>query len=403
VFPRVVVLAVVALLAAACSRDPDAASTGPAPVPVVVARAVQRPVPVQVRAIGHAAPTDTVTVRSRVDGILREVHFREGQDVEQGALLFSLDRRQLEAAVRQAEANLARSQAQLANARKDAARYAELVRQGFVAQQQYDQLRTTVATLEATVRADRAAVASARVELGYGAVRAPLSGRTGAQLVHPGDVIRANDTPMLVINRIRPIEVTFAVPEQHLPEIQRRQAERPLAVEAVEPTRGEPLGEGTLTFVDNRVDPATGTIQLKGTFPNEQARLWPGQFVDVLLTLRVDPAAVVVPTAAVQTGQDGRYVFVVTPDQTVQSRPVVVAREAARETVIAQGVAAGETVVVEGQLRLLPGARVEVRSVTEAPAAAGPADGGSASPAAAPAPAAPAPSPPPAPPAASGR
>jgi multidrug efflux system membrane fusion protein len=360
-------LVAAAFLVAACSRG-DASkdgSTAPPPVPVMTATAVQKPMPVQLQAIGNVQPSNTVTVRSRVAGIVARIHFREGQDVREGEVLFTLDRAPLEAELRQAQANLARSQAQLNNARKDAQRYAELARQGFVSQQQADQAEAAAAALEATARADQAAVDNARIQLGYATIRAPISGRAGALLVHEGDLVKVSDTPMVVINRIRPIDVAFALPERELPEIRARSAEGSLHVTAQAPQTGRPLGEGQVTFIDNRVDQVTGTIQLKASFPNEDGVLWPGQFVNVIVTLAVDPAAVVVPSPAVQMGQSGRYVFVVKPDQTAELRPVTVAREVGEETVIASGVSPGETVVTDGQLRLVPGAKVDAKPAAE--------------------------------------
>jgi multidrug efflux system membrane fusion protein len=321
--------------------------------------------PVELRAIGTVQASNTVTVRARVGGILARVHFREGQDVKEGDVLFTLDRGPLEAELKQAQANLSRSQAQLDNARKDAERYAELARQGFVARQQADQAQTAAAALEATVRADRAVVENARIQLGYGIIRAPISGRTGALLVHEGDLIKATDTALVVLNQLRPVDIAFALPERELPEIRARSAEGSLTVTARAPQGGPAVGAGRLSFIDNRVDPGTGTIQLKASFSNEEGGLWPGQFVDVHLTVAVDPAAVVVPSPAVQVGQSGRYVFVVKPDQTADLRQVRVAREVGEETVIASGVAPGETVVTEGQLRLVPGAKVDAKPAAE--------------------------------------
>jgi multidrug efflux system membrane fusion protein len=301
-----------------------------------------------------------------VGGILAGVHFKEGQDVEAGQLLFTLDRGPLEADLRQAQANLAKDLAQLENARKDAQRYAELARQGFVAQQQADQARTAAEALAATAQADRAAVQNAQIQLGYATIRSLMAGRTGALQVHVGDLVKANDTAMVGINQLRPIDAAFALPERDLPEVRRYQAEGPIAVTALTPQGGQPLARGTVTFIDNRVDPGTGTIQLKATFPNDDGRLWPGEYVNVVVTLATQPDALVVPAPAVQTGQQGTYVFVVKPDQTVESRPVTVARQLGEEAVIAQGLAPGETVVTEGQLRLVPGARVEVRTAAAA-------------------------------------
>jgi multidrug efflux system membrane fusion protein len=327
-----------------------------------VATAVQKPMPVELRAIGTVQPSNTVTVRARVQGIVARVHFREGEDVKEGAVLFSLDRGPLEADLRQVQANLTRDQAQLNNALKDAQRYAELARQGFVAQQQADQTEAAAEALAATVRADQAAVDNARIQLGYTTIRAPISGRTGALLVHEGDLVKVSDTPMVVLNQLHPVDIAFALPERELPEIRARSAQGALRVSAQAPQGGRPLGEGALTFIDNRVDQVTGTIGLKASFPNQEGGLWPGQFVNVVLTLAVDPTATVVPTPAVQVGQSGRYVFVVKPDQTAELRSVTIAREVGEETVIAAGVNPGETVVTDGQLRLVPGAKVDAKA-----------------------------------------
>lgn len=357
-------LLIVLAAAGACSKSEQAPQgQRGGPVPVVVATAEQKPVPLQLRTIGTVQPTETVTVRSQVGGTLTKIHFEEGQDVRQGDRLFTIDARQMEAELRQAEANLAKSAAELENARREAARYEELVRKGFVAQSQYDQIRTRALSLEASVRADRAAVQNARVYAGYAAIRAPMSGRTGAVNVHEGDLIVPNQTALVVINQLVPIDVGFALPERDLVLVQQHRAAAAgqLAVDAVTPKGNEPIARGALTFIDNRVDPATGTIQLKASFPNDPVLMWPGQFVSVLVTLSTEPA-VVVPTAAVQTGQQGRYVYVVKPDGTAEPRPVEVARDVGDTTVIAKGVAPGETVVTEGQLRLFPGAKVQAQS-----------------------------------------
>jgi multidrug efflux system membrane fusion protein len=386
-------LALLALLIAAlgaCSRSQEPAAGQGQTIPVTVATAVQKSVPIQVRAIGNVQPSETVTVRSRVGGVLAGVKFKEGQDVRENDPLFILESRPLQADLMQAQANLAKSQAQLDTARKDAARYAELYKRGLVAQAQYEQMDTQAKALEATVRADRAVVDNARSQVGYASIRAPIAGRTGALQVHEGDLVKANDTALVVINQLHPISVNFALPEQQLPDVQRYRAQGSLQVQAVHPTSGQPLASGALSFVDNRVDPATGTIQMKASFTNQDSSLWPGQFVNVVLTLATEANALVVPTPAVQTGQAGRYVFVVKPDQTVESRPVTVGRESGAETVIAQGLASGDTVVIDGQLRLFPGARVEARAAPAAPPAPG-------APAAAPAPATATPGPAPAP------
>jgi len=360
---RAAALLVVCLAAGACSKSGEApAPRGGGAIPVTVAAAQEKSVPVQLRAIGNVQPTESVTVRSRVGGTLQEIHFREGQDVKEGDLLFTIDARPLEAELRQAEANLMKDAAELENARREAARYEELFRKGFVAQSQYDQIRTRAASLEGTVRADRAAVQNARVQAGYATIRSPKTGRTGAVQVHEGDLIAQNQTPMVVINDLAPIEVAFAMPERELPGIQRYRAQSKLGVDAVLPQRNERIAQGQLTFIDNRVDPATGTIQLKATFANDPIVLWPGQFVNVVVSLSMEPNAIVVPSAAVQAGQQGNYVFAVKQDQSVEMRPVTVERTRGPESVVSTGLRAGETVVTDGQLRLVPGARITVKS-----------------------------------------
>lgn len=355
------------LCATACNRH-QASAPAAAAVPVSVARAVQKPMPVQLSTIGTVQPIISVTVRSQVDGTIERVNFAEGQDVKAGALLFVLDRRPFAAELQKAEAALAKDRAMADAARRDEQRYATLVARGLIAQQQYDQARANADALEATVAADAAVVQNARIQLAYTEIRAPIAGRTGAVLAQQGNLVTAQNTALVVINQIKPIYGVFTVPERDLAEIQRRRAAGPVEVQAA-PRNGRPPVRGTLSFIDNRVDPATGTIQLRATFDNADAALWPGEFVDVIVTLSVDPAAIVVPAEAVQTGQDERYVFVVMPDETVEMRPVTVAREVGGEAVIATGLAAGDDVVTDGQLRLTPGTRVAVKSAAESPAA----------------------------------
>jgi multidrug efflux system membrane fusion protein len=359
------------LVCAACSGEAvqsTAALSGrgsqqTAAVPVATAVAVQKPMPIAINVIGAAEAFSTVSVRAQITGELTSVTFREGNDVRQGQVLFTLDRRPLEAALQQAEAVLARDVAQAANAKSQAARYQDLANRGIATREQLDQARTAAAALDATIGADRAAVANARIQLQYATIVAPLSGRTGALMVHAGNLVRANDTtPLVVINQVTPINVTFAIPEARLLEIKRYMAQGTLTVEARPPNDTGAPAKGRIAFVDNQVDPTTGTIRLKGTFPNSDRRLWPGQFVNVIVTLTTDPTALVVPTTAVQSGQQGSYVFIVKPDQTAELRNVTVARAEGAETVIATGVAAGEAVVTDGQLRLVPGSRVSVKS-----------------------------------------
>jgi multidrug efflux system membrane fusion protein len=334
----------------------------PPAVPVTAAQAGKKDVPLQVRAIGKAEAYSTVSVKTMVNGQIVKVGFREGQDVRKGDLIFVIDPRPYEAAVKSAEANLARSLAQKENAEKDVQRYAYLIERDLVPKQQYDQVVSNVAVLAATVDADKAAVENARVQLSYCFLRSPIDGRTGTLFLKEGNVVKANDAALVTIHRVTPIFVAFSVPEQLLADIRTYREARTLEVEASIPGQEDKPSRGTLTFIGNAVDDATGTIQLKGTFPNKDRRLWPGQFVKVVLTLAVKPDAVLVPTPAVQTGQRGQYVFVVRQDLTVESRPVVTGEATGGETVIEKGIREGERVVTDGQLRLVPGARVEIKA-----------------------------------------
>jgi len=333
-------------------------------VPVAVADVRQKTVPVEVHAIGNVEAYSTVSVKSQVEGIIEGVHFTEGQDVRQGDLLFTIDSRPFETALRQAEANLARDLALEKNAQAQADRYTKLFEAGIVSQEQYDQFRTSAESYEAAVRADRAAVERAKLELGYCTIRSPLAGRTGRLIVHQGNLVKANaDTPLVVINQISPIYVSFSVPEENLSTIRKYGAAGKLRVEAAAPDIPQPA-EGLLTFVDNTVDNTTGTVKLKGTFENRDKRLWPGQFVNVKLKLTTQPNAIVVPSQAVQSGQAGQYVFVVKPDLTAESRLVIVSRSVDGESVVEKGLRPDERVVVDGQLRLAPGMKVEIKTAS---------------------------------------
>ncbi len=336
------------------------------PVPVTAGTVEQKTVPVQIRVIGNVEPYSTVSVKSQIGGILMRVHFREGQDVNNGALLFTIDPRPYEAAVKQAEANLSKDNAQLENAREEVRRYAELVKKGYVAQEQYDQIRTNAATFEATVNADKAVLENARLQLKYCYIYSPLAGRTGNLFANEGNLIKANaDNPMVVLNQIQPIYVTFSVAEQYLSDIKKYMADGKVLVNAFITKGEENPEEGLLTFVDNTVDVATGTIKLKATFANKRKRLWPGQFVDVVMVLTTQPNAIVVPTQAIQAGQKGQYVFVIRKDLTAEDRVVTVGRTLNSETVVEKGLQAGEQVVTDGQLRLVPGAKVQIKEKTE--------------------------------------
>ena len=347
-------------------KKPEKKSEGRPAVPVVVAGVVQKNMPVQLEAVGVVEAFSTVSIRTQITGTVTEVHFKEGQDVKQGDLLFTIDTRPYEAVLKQVQANLARDAAVLANAREQARRYEELVKKQYVSQEQYDQVRTNAEALEATIEADEAAVENARVQLSYCRIYSPVTGRTGGLLVNEGNLVRTNDAAALVtINQVSPIYVTFAVPEQNLPDVKKRQATGALKVFALMPQSQERPVEGNLTFIDNLVDRTTGTIKLKATFANGDRRLWPGQFVKAVLKLADQPGAVVVPLQAVQTGQEGQYVFVLKGGSGVEVRPVVVARSLEGDAVIEKGLQAGEQVVTDGQFLLGPGSRVEVKAAKD--------------------------------------
>ena len=372
-----------------CSDRATAQKTPPAPpaVPVSVAEATQRTVPLQVNAVGNVQAYTSVSIKSQVAGEIQQVHFTEGRDVKHGDPLFTIDPRPFETALRQAEAALGQRQAEVTQARANIARdvaqqewaqvqekrYAAMLERELIAREQYEQIRTNMAAMEATVRADRAAeenasaaataaqaaIDNARVQLSYTRIHAPIDGRTGNLLVQRGNVIKANeDNPLVVIAQVRPIYVSFAVPEQQLAAITRYQAAGSLTVQARVPNQA--AVSGTLTFVNNTVDPSTGTIQLKATFANGESLLWPGQFVETTLTLASEHA-VVAPSRAIQPGQQGPFVFVVKPDSTVESRKIEPGRRLERETIVTRGLTPGERVVTDGQLRLAPGVRVDIK------------------------------------------
>ena len=366
-YPLLLALLVVvsAMLPACSGADAEAPRANPSQpaVPVTVGRVVEKAMPLEVNVVGAVEAFSTVSVRAQVTGELKAVNFDQGEDVKAGQVLFTLDRRPLEAALNQAEANLARDTAQAANAKVIAQRMDDLVERGVGTREQRDTARTTAAALDAVVGANTAAVENAKVQLQYATILAPISGRTGALMVHAGNLVRANDqTPLVVINQVSPIYVSFGIPETLLPDLRRYMAERTLEVQATPPNETVPPAVGRITFVDNAVDQTTGTIRIKATFPNENRRLWPGQFVNVSVRLATDARAIVVPAVAVQAGPEGQYVYVVKPDQTVEMRPVTVARTAARETILQSGVKPGETVVTDGQLRLVPGSRISIKT-----------------------------------------
>jgi multidrug efflux system membrane fusion protein len=356
-----VVYSLVLALAGGCARS-DAPKPG-AGVPVLVATAVVTNVPVQIDPppVGHVAPMQAVNVRPQIGGIISQVNFKEGQEVKQGDLLFTIDPRPAQAALTLARANVQRDEAQLVNAKIQFARDQKLFDQSLISQDVFDTSKATVDGLTGTVAADHAAVTNAELNLQYTEIRAPIDGRTGSLRFHAGNVVKSPDDILLTINQTHPIYVEFAVPEQYLPEIKREMRERTLPVSVAFQGMSAPPPQGKLTFVDNTVDETTGTILLKATFSNENGTLWPGQFVNVTLTLSELKDVVVVPSQAVQTGQDGEFVFVVKPDRSVEERPITAGLTYRGETVVEKGVAAGETVVTDGQLRLTPGVAVNIK------------------------------------------
>jgi multidrug efflux system membrane fusion protein len=359
---KLVIVLLLGVLAPALSSCGRKQAPPPRTVPVVAEIADQKNVPLQIKTIGNVEPFNAVTVKALVGGEISGVFFKEGQDVRKDALLFKIDPRPYEAALKQAEATLAKDVAQAKNAEEQAKRYAILVQKDYVAKDQYDQLRANADALAAVVEADRANVESGRLQLAYCTIKSPITGRAGSVLVNVGNVIKANDVALTTINQLMPIYVTFSVPEQNLSDIKKYMATRELRVDAVIPGDEKRPVRGELTFIDNTVDKSTGTIKLKGTFENSDRRLWPGQFVDVSLTLTTEPNRVVVPSQAVQTGQQGQYVYVIKDDMTAELRSVTPGRTYQSWTVINKGVVTGEKVVTDGQLRLVPGAKVEIKN-----------------------------------------
>jgi multidrug efflux system membrane fusion protein len=351
-------LAVLAATLPSCGKAAAPASAPPT-VPVTVAAAKQSDFPIELRVVGSVESPWTVDVRPQVEGALEAIHFREGQDVHAGDLLFTIDPRPYQAALAAAEANLARDRAQAQNAEAEKKRAADLFAQGIVAIDVNDKAAANARALEASLKADEAAIQTARLRLDYCSIRSPLDGRTGAIMVKVGNLVRALDTTTLVtIHQIDPIDVRFTVPEARLSEIRRAGS-----LDVIARRRGEDgdPAKGSLTFVENEVDRATGNVNLKARFKNAERKLWPGQFVDVLMVLAVRKGAVVIPSPAIQDGQAGSFVFVVKKDQTAEVRPVTVGPSRNGETLVEKGVEAGETVVVDGQVRLTVGAKVDAK------------------------------------------
>jgi len=331
-------------------------------VPVTVAIAEQKDIPLQVQAIGNVQPIATVAVRALVAGQLEKVWFKEGDDVRKGQLLFTIDQRPYQAALQQAKANLARDEAQLRNAESEARRYDELVKKDYVTREDAEKFASGAEAARATAAADRAAVDNANLQLSYCEIRSPMDGRTGSLQVQAGNLVKANDTtPLVTINQITPVYVTFSVPESQLGDLRARGLGN-VPVTALPQNGGAPIATGKLSFVDNSVNTTTGTISLKATFTNENRALWPGQFVNVAVTLAQRANAVVIPTEAVQVGQRGQYVYVVKNGGGVEMRPVTIFKAIDQQSIVERGVSPGETVVTDGQLRLSPTSKVDVKN-----------------------------------------
>jgi membrane fusion protein, multidrug efflux system len=348
------------------AKEGRKAAKGPPAVAVTVAAAAQESVPIRVQAIGNVEPYLTVAVKARVDGQIVAVNFREGEEVHKGDVLFRIDPRPYEAALRQAEANALRDRAARDQARSQERRYQDLLAKNFVSKEAYAQIRTNAQTAEATAKASEAALENARLNLEYCTIRSPLEGYVGKVLLQAGNLVRANDAnPLVVINQVRPVYVNFALPEQRLPEVRKYQATAPLRVEVIPAERAAAHIIGRLVFIDNAVDPSTGTIRLRAQFDNNDAALWPGQFVNVSVRLYEQADAIVIPSQAVQSGPQGQYVYVIGDDMLADVRRIDVQEIDGERAIVARGLSKGERVVTRGQLRLGPKTRVQIGAPAE--------------------------------------
>jgi len=363
-----IAVAVLAALGAAAvvwaqfgAKQRAAANRAAAAVPVTASPVAVKSVPVRLTAIGNVEPYTSVAVKARVDGQIVAVKFKEGDRVKRNDILFEIDPRPYQAALAQAEANLAKDKAQQVRADAQDVRYQDLLRQNYISKDAYEQVKMQAQTAQAAVQADVAAVENARLSLEYCTIRAPIDGFAGRILIQQGNLVKANDVnPLVTLNQIIPVYASFSVPEQELAEVRQHQAAGDLVVQAALPNgKGAPVA-GRLSFIDNSADTTTGTIKLKAEFPNVDTALWPGQFVNVVLTLYEQKDALVAPSQSIQNGPNGQYVFVVRPDSTVELRNVKVARAVGDDAVIANGLSVGEIVVTAGQLRLAPGLKVSV-------------------------------------------
>lgn len=348
-------------------RSATVAAKAPAPVPVVVAQAITQDVPLLLEVVGRAEAYESVTIRSRVDGQVAAVLFKDGQHVREGDILVRLDPNDFNARLAQTRANLARDEAQLAKAKADVDRYVALKDRNFVSEEKVNEVRTNAAAIQATARADQAAVELARLQLSYATLRAPFAGVVGAKLISLGGTVKTNDTVIAVVNRVRPLYVTFSVPEKNLPRLRAAMGKGVVKVSVTVPGAAGETFEGEARFLDNAVDATTGTIQMKATLPNEEEKLMPGQFVNVGLVLETAKDAVVIPSEAVQQGTDGNFLYVIKADGSAELRKIEVMSNRRGVAAIGKGVESGETVVTDGQLRLTPGVKVQPKPPAAAP------------------------------------
>ena len=372
-FSGIFVLAVVAALLFVVFQANRGSRADPpksiAAVPVTTAPVILKTVPVRLYAIGNVEPYTTVAVKARVDGQLVSVRFKEGDEVRQGAVLFEIDARPFAASLKQAQANLLKDRALYDRAKEQDKRYKDLLAKNFISTDAYEQVRTNAETAAATVAADEAAIDNAKLSLEYCTIRSPVTGYAGRIQIQQGNLVKANDTnAMVTLNQVVPIYTSFSVPEQNVADVRRYQADGELKVAASFANATHPPMAGRLSFVDNSADATTGTIKLKAEFPNSDKALWPGQFVNVVLTLREQKDAIVTPSSSVQSGPTGQYVFVVKADSTVELRNITITRAEGDDTVVASGLKAGDVVVTVGQLRLAPGTKVNVGKPVESPA-----------------------------------
>jgi multidrug efflux system membrane fusion protein len=364
-------LASLGVLASGCTKQ-QAAPQPRAAIPVVVGTVKIKAMPVEVIAVGHVEPVSTVSIEAQVPGQLLDVHFKEGDFVRKGQLLLTLDPRPYEAALSQTKAALARDKATAVNNRLQAQRYAKLLAEGIVPPSQVESFTSAADASDAVVNADEAAIKTAELNLEYCTIYSPLDGRTGALMLKPGNLVKVADVPIVVINQVNPIYVNFGIPQQFWPEIKKYMAQGTLRVKATVPKDSGAAEEGSVAFVDNAIDPSTGNIHLRAAFTNSQNRLWPGLYVNIVLTLSEQAGAIVVPAQAVLQGNMGSFVYVVRPDKRVEPRTIVPIRTIQGETVIEKGLQSGETIVTDGQARLEPNARVEIKSSTSETAPADP-------------------------------